>query len=73
LPLASAGPDGDDDVAELLTALDLALGLDDVLEWVRAVQRYTFDGGQEARAPQWQVTGPPVSRTEPFSEMKRHS
>jgi hypothetical protein len=37
LPLASGGPDGDDDVADLLTALDVAVGLDDVLEWVRAV------------------------------------
>jgi hypothetical protein len=51
LPLASAGPDGDDDVADLLTALDVAVGLDDVLEWVRAVQRYTFDGGQEGEGP----------------------
>jgi hypothetical protein len=37
LALASVGPDVDDDLADLLIALDVAMGLDDVLEWVRAV------------------------------------
>jgi hypothetical protein len=35
----------------LLTALDIAAGLNDVLEWGRAVQRSTFDGGQEGEGP----------------------
>jgi hypothetical protein len=59
LALAPVGPDDNHDLADLLTALDIAAGLDDVLEWGRAVQRYTFDGGQEGEAPTrrwWNVT-----------------
>jgi Transposase len=51
LPLAPAGLDGDDYVADLPTALDIAVGLDDVLEAgdVDAQVQRAWIGAQELR------------------------